>query len=559
MTVMARLALGFGLVIALFMASMAVSIHQMYRLGSSIEDFAQSRVPKLSLSGKVVEHLLQTARQMRNVLILDAETEIVSEIADVARNTEQVHELLAQIGKLVSADTERNLMKEIDAARVKYEPLEQKFVAAAKKADYATAKDQMLSEVRPAQDAYINAVNSFIEYQSTNSESEAREAHQRQRDASVILIIMGLAGAVIAVIAAFIITRGLLRSLGGEPAYAAEVARRIAEGDLTVQVVSKAGNSGSLLGSIARMRDALAVSVSEIRAAAEAVGSASQQIARGNTNLSSRTEEQASALGETAANMEELTSTIQQNNNTAREARSLAAEATTVAGQGGTAMTEVMDAMHRISESSSRIADIIGVIDGIAFQTNILALNAAVEAARAGEQGRGFAVVATEVRALAHRSADAAKEIKNLIQESTLRVNGGVKHVEGTSRTMEEIIATSQKVGDLIAEISDASTAQLAGIQEIGKAVTQMDSNTQQNAAIVEEAAAAAEHMSNQAEALIGTVARFKVEMAGPTILAADARHMASRAIERAAVPATRGRPSIPAKSESEDADWKEF
>ncbi|MDH5264184.1 MAG: methyl-accepting chemotaxis protein, partial [Betaproteobacteria bacterium] len=328
----------------------------------------------------------------------------------------------------------------------------------------------------------------------------------------------------------------------------------------------------SLLASMARMRDALSESVAEIRMSAEAVGSASGEIAKGNANLSRRTEEQASALGETAASMEELTSTVKQNAENARQARTLADGASTVAALGGDAVREVVSSMEGISESSRRIADIIGVIDSIAFQTNILALNAAVEAARAGEQGRGFAVVASEVRSLAQRSAQAAKEIKGLIQESATRVDGGVKQVESAGRTMEEIVSSVKRVSGLIVEIAEASGAQLTGIEQVNRAVTQMDASTQQNAAIVEQAAAAAENMASQAQTLVGAVSKFDVDAAARR--AVEARAVAesfgaaplspgvpSRAGRRRAGPALANGPATTALAEGspEAGEWKEF
>jgi methyl-accepting chemotaxis protein len=551
MSVATRLGLGFALVIGLLIACVATSIQQLHGLGARVEDFAQVRVPKLSLGGKVVESLLQSARQMRNVLVLDAEAEISSEIADVARNTDQVHEHLAQIKGLASGDTERNLLGAIEEARAKYDPLEQKFLAMAKKGDYSAAKDEMLGELRRAQDRYIGAVNAFIEYQSASGETEAREAQAGQRNARTMLIALGLLAAIVAGVAATVITRNLMLTLGGDPAYAVKVARAIAEGDLTIGIATRARDSSSVLASMARMRDALAASVSEIRASARMVQQASGQIAKGNADLSTRTEEQASALGETAASMEELTSIVKQNTEGARTAPALADGASGVASKGGDAVTEAIDAMHAITESSRRIGDIIGVIDGIAFQTNILALNAAVEAARAGEQGRGFAVVASEVRSLAHRSAEAAKEVKRLVTESTNRVDAGVKHVNGTGTTMRQIIDSANQVSALIAEISEASGAQLAGIQQVGRAVTQMDGNTQQNAAVVEQAAAAAEHMASQAEQLLSVVSRFRVD-----------EHYAAEEPNRQALAAppspTRRLPETAVAPAAEE-DWKEF
>jgi len=554
MTVGVRLGLGFALVIALLVASMAVSLVRLGVLGSSVDEFAQGRVPKLTLSGKVVETLLQGARQMNSLVLLKDEEAIKAELATAGRNAGASREMLERIGKLVTRDTERAMFQEIVTARTSYEPLQEKFLALAKEGDYASARDQMHGELRRTQDEYIGAVNAFIDHQIANSVADAKQAQTLRQETTLVLLILTAVAAIVAAVAAFLTTRGLLRSLGGEPAYAADVARVIASGDLSLNVVATRGGSDSLLASMGRMRESLAESVGEIRRVAEAVGTASEQIARGNVHLSSRTEEQASALGETAASMEELTSTVKQNAEFASQARKLSAGAAAVATQGGDAMGGVIDSMRGISESSRKIADIIGVIDNIAFQTNILALNAAVEAARAGEQGRGFSVVASEVRSLAQRSATAAKEIKGLIAESAQRVEGGVKQVEATGHTMQEIVASVKQVSGFITEIAEASGAQLSGIEQVNRAVTQMDANTQQNAAIVEEAAAAAGHMAGQAKSLVSAVSRFKV----------DAEASAAQPMP-AAQPAAAAKPRLPEGNvvnklpSPKEEEWKEF
>jgi methyl-accepting chemotaxis protein len=309
----------------------------------------------------------------------------------------------------------------------------------------------------------------------------------------------------------YLLGRSIFRELGGEPAYAAAVARRIAGGDLSAAVEIKANDKGSMLAAIKGMQQQLTEIVRGIKGASDTIGSASTQIAAGNADLSSRTEQQASSLEETASSMEELTGTVKQNAENARQANQLAAGASTMAVKGGEVVGQVVHSMASINESSKKIADIIGVIDGIAFQTNILALNAAVEAARAGEQGRGFAVVASEVRTLAQRSAAAAKEIKGLITDSVAKVEGGSKLVDQAGQTMEEIVTSVKRVTDIMAEIAAASQEQTSGIEQVNQTITQMDQVTQQNAALVEEAAAAAESMREQAQSLTEAVAIFKL------------------------------------------------
>jgi methyl-accepting chemotaxis protein len=314
------------------------------------------------------------------------------------------------------------------------------------------------------------------------------------------------------IVLAWLITRGVLSQLGGEPDYAVAIAGRIASGDLTVTIDTKPNDQTSLLAAMKAMRDSLVNIVGQVRAGTDTIATATNQIAAGNLDLSSRTEEQASSLEETASSMEELTSTVKQNADNARQANQLAVSASDVAIKGGAVVSQVVDTMGSINESARKIADIIGVIDGIAFQTNILALNAAVEAARAGEQGRGFAVVASEVRNLAQRSAAAAKEIKTLIDDSVGKVDAGTKLVGQAGLTMQEIVESVRRVTDVMGEITAASSEQTSGIDQINQAIAQMDEVTQQNAALVEEAAAAAASLQDQAGNLALVVGVFKLD-----------------------------------------------
>jgi methyl-accepting chemotaxis protein len=339
-------------------------------------------------------------------------------------------------------------------------------------------------------------------------EEFGEEAAALTKSTNILLMVLALLATLIGCAIAFVLTRSITQPIGN----AVLVAETVANGDLTSSiVVTSTDETGQLLGALKRMQDSLAKVVNTVRQGSEGVATASAEIAQGNQDLSSRTESQASALEQTAASMEELGSTVHQNADNARKANQLALNASSVAVRGGDVVAQVVNTMKDINDSSKKISDIISVIDGIAFQTNILALNAAVEAARAGEQGRGFAVVASEVRSLAGRSADAAKEIKSLINASVERVEQGTVQVGQAGTTMQEVVDSIRRVTDIMGEISAASQEQNSGVAQVGEAVTSLDQTTQQNAALVEEMAAAASSLKSQAQALVQTVAVFNL------------------------------------------------
>ncbi|HBI69802.1 MAG TPA: hypothetical protein DDZ22_12555 [Massilia sp.] len=423
-----------------------------------------------------------------------------------------VSALQQELESLVKSDKGKALLADVAARRKTYtdirnEAFRRKAAEGMNAGVHALIGERML----PAMKEYVAAVEATVAYQETLfADAEAR-IDAVYADARRLLVGMGLlalaCGAVFGVLLTRGITRPLVRAVG--------LARQVASGDLTARIdVTSRDEVGDLLAALQRMNASLLATVSEVRAGTETIVTASQQIASGNLDLSSRTEEQASSLEETASSMEELTSTVRQNAEHAREANVLARSASRIAVRGGEVVAQVVTTMASINESSKKIADIIGVIDGIAFQTNILALNAAVEAARAGEQGRGFAVVASEVRSLAQRSAGAAKEIRALIGDSVARVDAGGQLVEQAGSTMQEVVQGITRVTDIMAEIASASAEQTMGIEQVNAAITQMDDVTQQNAALVEEAAAAAASLEEQAASLALLVSTFKVEQA---------------------------------------------
>jgi methyl-accepting chemotaxis protein len=427
--------------------------------------------------------------------------------------------------KALSLDAEtQQLFLTYDKAWTEYLSVNQKVIGLGRAKKQEDAKDISEGAGKSASDDAIAALDKLtaIGFERGKSAAENVDAVNRSaRNWTIALLAMTV---VIGMAFATLVTRGLLSQLGGEPRFATSMTRRIAQGDLEAAITLKSSDQESLLFEIDSMRQNLGKIVEHVRNSAEGVANTSAEIAQGNHDLSSRTEQQASALEETAASMEQLSSQVKQNAENARQANQLASSASAVAVRGGEVVGRVVNTMKEINDSSRKISEIISVIDGIAFQTNILALNAAVEAARAGEQGRGFAVVASEVRSLAGRSADAAKEIKNLINASVERVEHGTTLVDEAGTTMTEVVGAIRRVNDLVSDINSASTEQAAGVAQVGEAVTHMDQATQQNAALVEEMASVAGSLKGQAEDLVQTVAVFKLRGASGSVIKATVR-----------------------------------
>ncbi|MER0204767.1 MAG: HAMP domain-containing protein [Nitrosomonas sp.] len=432
--------------------------------------------------------------------------------------------------------------------------------------DFEAAASNMVSNAGPKFTALREVVFDLLALQGTDAAKEYAAAQSSFENIFMISVTAMLLGASLAIILGFLLLKSIVVPLDE----AIEVAHRVASGDLTSQIVvtSTKSSTGRLMQALKEMNDNLVDLVGKVRSGTDQITTASGEIASGNSDLSQRTEEQASSLEETASSMEELTSTVRQNADNARQANQLAAGASEVAMKGGAVVGQVVHTMKSINESSHKIVDIISVIDGIAFQTNILALNAAVEAARAGEQGRGFAVVATEVRTLAQRSAAAAKEIKELISDSVSKVEDGTRLVDEAGATMDEIVGAVKRVTDIMSEISAASQEQSSGIEQVNQAVTQMDEVTQQNAALVEEAAAAAESMQEQAQALTQAVSTFKLSSgySTPTTVKRSSRAPAVTKLPNRGPATRRGTdvrtlPEQPRKvaAGGSDNNWEEF
>ena len=515
MTVGTQLMAGFGIVLVLTCALGAVAI-----VGLSQVNAQASALEERWLHG--VGHLAK----IRNALSESRAAEVKHSRTDDKSYHGEYEEKMALSNKDVAASlaaykavlgtdqTEVDLMAKLDKSWSTYAKAQQTVMALGRDKKQTDAADISDGLGSTAFDDAIGAVDGLTQFGFDGGKAGAAKVHAVYNNAKIVVAALLGTALFLGLGLAWAITRHLVRQLGGEPSAAVGILGAVAAGDLSTVVPLRAGDSTSLMARLAAMQRSLSDTVSQVRSGSEGVATASSQIAQGNQDLSGRTEQQASALQQTAATMDELGSTVRNNADNARQANQLALGASTVAVKGGEVVGKVVETMKGINQSSKKIADIISVIDGIAFQTNILALNAAVEAARAGEQGRGFAVVAAEVRSLAQRSAEAAKEIKSLISASVERVNRGTELVDQAGHTMEEIVAAIRRVSDIVGEISSASVEQSSGVSQVGQAVTQMDHATQQNAALVEESAAAAESLRQQAQALVQAVAVFKLRAA---------------------------------------------
>jgi methyl-accepting chemotaxis protein len=542
LTVRTRLLAGFLAVALLGALVAAIGIYNMARMNTQAEAAYQNDLKGIKHVKEANINLIYIGRAVRGVMLSSSTAQKQKFSAQVAKAKETLHSELAiarplfvtEAGKALFADVERDL-GEYEVALAKLVEMSQSDAPESVQAAAEFAFGAYSDKANQVDDRMADLANQK-EQAAAVAAAGAGRIYTDSRSMMIALVLGALASGVGL---GLWITRGLTRQLGGEPAYAVEAAAAIAAGDLSRVVATAPADKTSLLFAMETMRASLVRIVGQVREGTDTIATASGQISAGNLDLSSRTEQQASSLEETASSMEELTGTVKQNADNARQANTLAASASSVAVKGGAVVTKVVDTMASINASSRKIVDIIGVIDGIAFQTNILALNAAVEAARAGEQGRGFAVVASEVRNLAQRSAAAAKEIKTLIGDSVDKVEAGGKLVDEAGLTMAEVVASIARVADIMTEIAAASVEQTAGIEQVNSAISQMDEVTQQNAALVEEAAAAAGSLQDQAAGLAAVVSVFKLDQAAPPaaaprVAASPARPAAPRRLAMA-------------------------
>ncbi|MDD0838810.1 methyl-accepting chemotaxis protein [Curvibacter sp. HBC61] len=582
-----RLSLGFGLLLVCLVAVGGIALYKFSTLAGKLDELISNRLVKVTQFTELKDNFQSVARITRTVALIEDVKQAQEQADKIQPLRARSVELIGQLSKTLTVPKSVELLKVIQDNRQAYDAdidAALRLGLTGKPEDAKAATDILLLKVPARQDLIFKALDDSVAVQRELAQQAGAQASEAVASGRVLVLGLVAAAILAGVLAAYLIVRNLTRALGAEPYEVSRAVARVADGDLSQTVALRPGDTDSVMAAVQRMQASLAQVVSTVRQGSEAVASASAQIASGNRDLSGRTEEQASALEQTAASMEELGSTVTHNADNARQANQLAQAASGVASQGGAVVAEVVDTMKEINDSSRKIADIIGVIDGIAFQTNILALNAAVEAARAGEQGRGFAVVAGEVRTLAGRSAEASKEIRRLIQASVERVESGSVLVDRAGATMSEVVGSIQRVSDIMGEISAGTSEQAQGVTQIGEAVTQMDQTTQQNAALVEEMSAAADSLRVQADDLVRAVAVFKLapgmgaasprSAPAPRRQAVAAPAVKSPALKSAAAPAlapaASGRPAAPVKAAAlppaskspvpaREDDWESF
>ena len=568
-TVGTRLAMGFGITFALTIVLTGLAVNRVGSIDQTLSRVNDVNNVKqrhaINFRGSVHDRAIA----VRDVVLAADAAAAQVQVAKIKALDENYQRSAGPLDTLFSSavsDEEKSALAGIKESERRTQPLIAKVIELRAADNLAEASSLLAQQAGPAFVDWLASVNKLIDLEEKMSQDATAGARALSGSFFTWMLVLCSVAIAAGVTSAWFIGRGLLRQLGGQPDYAVGIVSSIAAGDLSVRIETAKDDNSSLLFAMKQMRDNLVDIVAQVRAGTETIANASSEIAAGNVDLSSRTERQAGTLEETASSMEELTGTVRQNADNARQANVLAESASEVAVRGGTVVAQVVETMASINESSKRIVDIIGVIDAIAFQTNILALNAAVEAARAGEQGRGFAVVATEVRNLAQRSASAASEIKTLIGSSVERVQTGARLVDEAGATMHEIVNSVTRVTDIMAEISQATQEQSTGIESVNRAIGEMDEATQQNAAMVEQATSAAAALQGEAQTLAKVVSVFKLD-AGPAATrsaspvatkVAAARTAAKPAAKRLAAPASVTRPKAAKPSNSSD-EWETF
>ena len=560
----ARLGIGFGILIVLMLVVIGISIGRFSSIGEINRQIIEQDLVSANAAHAIDEAAREDARRTLALFILPDKAARAKSYERIDQDKKLIDAALETLNKQARTDADKAQIAKVQESRAAYA---KSFIKAAELVEEDKRDDAsklMNDETFPALDKLLADIKQLVDIQQKEVENSGALAKEGTDMARVLMIALGVAAAAAGVLLSLWITGSITRPLNE----AVDVAKRVADGDLTTRIAVKTKDeTGQLLQALKNMNDSLARTVSQVRVATDSISTASGEIASGNADLSSRTESQGSSLEQTASSMEELTSTVKQNADNARQANQLVVSASDVAVKGGEVVGHVVATMSSINESSRKIVDIIGVIDGIAFQTNILALNAAVEAARAGEQGRGFAVVAAEVRNLAQRSASAAKEIKSLISDSVEKVDAGTKLVDEAGQTMDEIVTSVKHVADIMSEITAASQEQSAGIEQVNQAISHMDEITQQNAALVEEAAAAAQAMQDQARDLSHAVSVFKLDqvmtqaampVAAPKAARAPAKPQ-STAVAVRKTPVSVAKRAQPAPGSSASDEWEEF
>ena len=506
-----RLSIGFGLTMLLLLACIGVSLVAMAGMQGRVDTILQDKYSKVGDANEIKYNVAVIHQLLRSAIIAaeyQGEKAVARQIVPLRQRNAA---LLAGFATSLTDPADQRTLAAIVKASETDAANQKDLFQMLGDGQLTEAKSQLNATIRLSEQEFVAALSQMVTQQSAHMEQESQLSRKAYAQARLQLIALGVAALVLGSGGAFLLVRDLLRQLGCEPREASWIAGRIADGDLAVSIPTRDDRDDSLLHALNAMRDKLAALVRQVRSGADEIAHNSAEIAGGNLELSHRTEQQAGSLEETASSIEELTSTVQQNADNARTANELAIKASTVAIEGGNVVGRVVTTMEAISVASGKIGSILGVIDSIAFQTNILALNAAVEAARAGEQGRGFAVVASEVRSLAQRSAAASHEIKALIDASVEQVRQGGTLVKQAGVTMTAIVDSVRHVTDIMGEILSASQEQTSGIEQVNGAIVEIDGVTQQNAALVEEAAAAAAAMQERAGSLADLVSRFRL------------------------------------------------